>query len=59
MVYIPEIVPGLAGNVETRRGGIAGDETASYSSPDQGRHFRGCGLGAAEESRRNPAGYRQ
>ncbi len=39
MVYIPEIVPGLAGHVETRRGGIAGDETASYSSQARGGSF--------------------
>jgi hypothetical protein len=39
MVYIPEIVPGLTGNMETRRSGIAGDETASYSSQTRGGSF--------------------
>lgn len=39
LVYIPEIVPGLAGSMETRRGGIAGDETASYASQAHGGTF--------------------
>jgi hypothetical protein len=39
MVYIPEIVPGSTGSVETRRGGIAGDETASYASQTSGGNF--------------------
>jgi hypothetical protein len=39
MVYIPQIVPGLAGNLETRRSGVAGDETASYVSQARGGTF--------------------
>lgn len=39
IVYIPEIVPGLAGSMETRSSGIAGDETASYASQTRGGTF--------------------
>jgi len=39
MVFIPEIVPSLSGNIEMRRGGIGGDETASYASQARGGTF--------------------
>jgi len=40
MVYIREIVPGITGRVETRRIGVAGDETASSAaSPTRGGSF--------------------
>jgi hypothetical protein len=43
LVHIPEITPGITGRTETRRVGIAGDETASAaSSPIRGGSFAGA-----------------